>query len=62
MQIKKYMYKKRYNRITTVYVKLWDVMIMRPYCHTELVQNGQKYDLGWKPVPIFNSWGEKGKL
>ena len=43
------------NRIKTVYVDLWDVMIMRPYCRTELVQSGQKYDLGWELIPINNS-------
>ena len=43
------------NRIKSVYVELWDVMIMRPYCHTELVQSEQKYDLGWKLIPINRS-------
>ena len=35
------------EEIKTVYVELWDVMIMGPHCQTELVQCGQKYDLGW---------------
>ena len=43
------------NRIKTVYVELWDEMSMRLYCHTELVESGQKYDLGWKLIPIYNS-------
>ena len=35
---------------------------MSPYCHTELVQSGQKYDLGWELIPINNSWGEKRQI
>ena len=34
------------NRIKTVYVELWDKMGMCPYCLSELVQSGQKYDPG----------------
>ena len=49
------------NRIKIVYVELWDGMSMQPYCHTELVQSGQKYDLGWKLVPIYNSGGGGGR-
>ena len=50
---------RRYkNRVKTVYVELWDVMIMRPYCHTELVQSGQKYDLGWKLIQYTTVEGE----
>ena len=43
----------------TVYVELWDEMSMRPHCHTDLVQ---KYDLGWKLIPIYNNEGQKANL
>ena len=25
------------NRLKTVFIELWDVVVMRPHCHTELI-------------------------